>query len=261
MVNNDDISHEGHRKRLLDLAVNAGIDNMSDVQVVEYMLTYIFPRGDVNPLAHRLLDTYGNLTAIIDASYFDLMNVKGLNERSAEKISMLGELFFGYTTAKLRKKWHVSNLAEILDVVEDSLRFRTTENLLLLGLSPANYICGRKRLNLFKVDEVSIPVMELTAFISSVKPTSLVVAHCHPYGEAFPSKSDKSAFKMVKNICYNCGVNLIESLIVGENGVYGQVKDSMLRTYHDIDAVKENLLNTMQISKGKLVDTNKPSKK
>lgn len=44
--------HEGHRQRLLDLAISAGVDNMSEVQVMELFLTYIFPRGDVNPLAH-----------------------------------------------------------------------------------------------------------------------------------------------------------------------------------------------------------------
>ena len=55
MKTNDGNLHEGHRARLLDLALNAGVDNMSDIQVVEFFLTYIFPRGDVNPLAHRLL--------------------------------------------------------------------------------------------------------------------------------------------------------------------------------------------------------------
>ena len=121
-MKNDDVSHDGHRKRLLDLVVNAGIDNMSDIQIVEYMLTYIFPRGDVNPLSHRLLDTYGNLTNIIDASSTDLMTVKGINERSAKKISMLGELFYAYSTAKLRKKCKVDCKADVLDIVEDVLR-------------------------------------------------------------------------------------------------------------------------------------------
>ena len=44
--------HEGHRARLLNVAIDAGVDAMSNVQVVEFFLTYIFPRGDVNPLAH-----------------------------------------------------------------------------------------------------------------------------------------------------------------------------------------------------------------
>ena len=91
-MDNSDVSHDGHRMRLLNLAINAGIDSMSDIQVVEFMLTYIVPRGDVNPLAHRLLDTYGTLTNIIDASPTDLMTIKGINDRSAKKISMLGEI-------------------------------------------------------------------------------------------------------------------------------------------------------------------------
>lgn len=82
---NDGKMHEGHRQRLLELALNAGVDNMSEVQVVELFLTYIFPRGDVNPLAHRLLQEYETFTQIVDADVNDLMRIEGINERAAKK--------------------------------------------------------------------------------------------------------------------------------------------------------------------------------
>ena len=50
--------HAGHRRRLMELAYKAGHENLSDIQAVELVLCYVFPRGDVNPLAHRLLDRY-----------------------------------------------------------------------------------------------------------------------------------------------------------------------------------------------------------
>ena len=89
---NDDVSHDGHRERLTKLIEASGIENVSKVQAVEYFLTYIIPRGDVNPLAHRLLDKFDNFGNIIDASEGDLKSVKGINERSAKKIKLFNEL-------------------------------------------------------------------------------------------------------------------------------------------------------------------------
>ena len=243
-MDNNDVSHDGHRKRLLDLAFNAGVENMSDVQIVEFLLTYIFPRGDVNPLAHRLLNTYGDLTHIINASATDLMTVKGLNERSAKKLSLFNELFFAYVNARMNRKLRVENKADIIDIVEDMLRFRNDEYMLLLAFSPTNYLCGKKIVTRNLRNEVGIPVLELSGFLSSTRPTSFVIAHCHPYGISTPSEDDLEALDVVKQICFDCGVNLIDSYIIGEDGVYGQIEGKRVRAYLDIDDLKAALQTT-----------------
>ena len=238
--------HEGHRKRLTDLAVNAGVDAMSDVQVVEFFLSYIFPRGDTNPLAHRLLERFETFTQIIEADINDLKSVSGINDRSAKMISMFGELFYYYATAKMGRKYVVNCKAEIISVIEDCLRFRTSENMILLAISAGNIITHKRRISNKNSSSVSISVLDLTNFIASAKPASLVIAHCHPYGRATPSSSDGEAFKLVESICITCGVNFIDSYIVGEDGVYSQRDDKLVRTYYDIDQLKTALKNVMK---------------
>ena len=34
-MDNSDVSHEGHRKRLLDTVIKAGLENLSEIQIVE----------------------------------------------------------------------------------------------------------------------------------------------------------------------------------------------------------------------------------
>ena len=187
---NDGKMHEGHRQRLLELALNAGVDNMSEVQVVELFLTYIFPRGDVNPLAHRLLQEYETFTQIVDADVNDLMRIEGINERAAKKICMFGEMFYYYTSAKMGRKYAVKCIGDILDVVEDNLRFRTSENMIILAISAGNIITHKRRINLNSSNRVGLPVLEFTKFLATAKPASLVIAHCHPYGKSTPSQED-----------------------------------------------------------------------
>lgn len=234
-MDNSDVSHDGHRQRLTDTVVKAGLENLSEIQQVEFMLTYIFPRGDVNPLAHRLLDTFGTLGGIIDAGVDSLKTVKGINDRSAKKIAMLGEVFFTYTTSRMLRNEIYENESDILDLVELSLRFRNTENILLLGFGPAQLLCGSKRFVSASLDSVDIKILDFTAFLSSCKPTSLVIAHNHPFGASKPSPQDADARKILSDLCFNCGVNLIDTYILGADGIYSQNFGGLRRRYIDVD--------------------------
>ena len=115
---NNDVSHDGHRERLTNLIDKSGIENVSSIQAVEYFLTYIFPRGDVNPLAHRLLDKYETFANIINASPNDLKSVKGINERSAKKITHFAQLFDLYATSSMGKNISIDDREEFLDMTE-----------------------------------------------------------------------------------------------------------------------------------------------
>ncbi len=235
--------HEGHRARLVDLASKAGVDAMSDVQVVEFFLTYIFPRGDVNPLAHRLLDKFETFTQIVEADINDLMSVKGINERSAKKITLFREMFFHYTSGRMGKKFVVNCKADIISVVEDCLRFRTVENMIMLAISAGNIITHRRNISMNDAGRVGLSVLDLTNFLASSKPAHLVVAHCHPYGKSTPSESDNKSFAIVKQVCMTCGVNLVDSYIVGEDGVYSQMDERLVRTYFDTEQLKTAFKN------------------
>ena len=84
-VNNEKCVHDGHRKRLLDTVNAVGLIGLSDIQALEFILFFIIPRGDVNPLAHRLLDRFKNVPTVLDASVEDLMEVKGVGETAAKR--------------------------------------------------------------------------------------------------------------------------------------------------------------------------------
>lgn len=231
--------HDGHRQRLLELACKVGVENLTEVQAVELFLFYILPRGDVNPLAHRLINKFENLNNIVNADVLDLCQVMGLNKTSAMKISLVQQFFFKCITSRMGRKAVMTCKSDILDVVEDYLRFRNTEHMLLMALSHANMVTAKRLIASKNSGEVSLTALELTGFLSSSKPSSLVVAHCHPYGRAVPSDDDNDGFEMVKNVCFNCGVRLIDCYIVGEDGVFGMLEDKMVRSYYDIEQLKE----------------------
>ena len=52
--------HTNHRQRLFETVKQVGFDKLNDINALEFVLTFVIPRKDVNPLAHALLDKFGN---------------------------------------------------------------------------------------------------------------------------------------------------------------------------------------------------------
>jgi DNA repair protein RadC len=51
--------------------------------VLELLLTYAIPQRDVQPLAKRLLATFGSLSAVLSADMATLCKQEGMKEHSA----------------------------------------------------------------------------------------------------------------------------------------------------------------------------------
>ena len=81
--------HSGHRQRLKDQFLTHGMDPIHDVNVLELILFYAIPRQDTNPIAHRLLNTFGSLAAVFDATPEELMERGGLSKNAATLIKLI----------------------------------------------------------------------------------------------------------------------------------------------------------------------------
>ena len=59
--------HTGHRQRVKDEFSARGLAGWPDHRVLELLLYYAIPQGDVNDLAHELIDRFGSLSGVLDA--------------------------------------------------------------------------------------------------------------------------------------------------------------------------------------------------
>ena len=81
--------HAGHRKRAKAEFLARGLEGLPDHRVLELLLFYAIPQGDVNPLAHRLLEHFGSLSGVFNATHEQLTAVKGIGENTATLIRLV----------------------------------------------------------------------------------------------------------------------------------------------------------------------------
>ena len=59
--------HTGHRQRVKDEFSARGLAGWPDHRVLELLLYYAIPQGDVNGLAHELVERFGSRAGVLDA--------------------------------------------------------------------------------------------------------------------------------------------------------------------------------------------------
>ena len=70
----------GHRQRLRQRFLKGGADALADYELLELVLCQALPRGDVKPLAKRLIDRFGGFAAVVSAAPETLKQVPGIGE-------------------------------------------------------------------------------------------------------------------------------------------------------------------------------------
>ena len=92
MGDNKKSEHSGHRERMRRRFIENGLDGFEEHQALELYLFYAIPRKDTNPLAHRLLERYLNISGVCEAPIDELQRDFGLSESAATLIKLLPEM-------------------------------------------------------------------------------------------------------------------------------------------------------------------------
>ncbi|MDR3207863.1 MAG: hypothetical protein LBT60_05970, partial [Oscillospiraceae bacterium] len=95
--------HTGHRERLRERFLTEGLDAFPEHNILELLLFYALPQKDTNPLAHKLLDTFGTLSGVLDAAPEELARVDGVGRNTAALLSLMPALFRRYKLSGSRR--------------------------------------------------------------------------------------------------------------------------------------------------------------
>lgn len=98
-----DNPHMGHRQRMLDKFRRFGLEIFSDHEVLEMLLYFAVRQGDTNPTAHRLMQRFGSLHAVLEATEDELQTVEGVGPRSAELLHLCFACFT--VIRRMWRKW------------------------------------------------------------------------------------------------------------------------------------------------------------
>ena len=86
----------GHRERLRQRAEDEGWDSLRPYEMIELILYYAVPRQDMNEAARALVNHFGSVYGVMNATKEELMEVRGVSAGMAEWLMRTAELMHAY---------------------------------------------------------------------------------------------------------------------------------------------------------------------
>lgn len=216
--------HKGHRERLKQRFLEEGLDNFTEIQVLELLLFFAIPRSDTNPIAHGLLDHFGSLSQVLGADVEELKKIPGVKDHAATLLALVTDLCRYYQVNSAQQ-------TEILTTLEDCGRYlvprffgRTRETVFLLCLDAKCKVLCCKEIGEGSVNTASISVRKVVETALAANATTVVLAHNHPSGIAVPSNEDIQTTQRIAAALSAVEIHLADHIVVAEGDYVSMVQ-------------------------------------
>ncbi len=218
----------GHRKRLKEKYIRAGINALNDYEIIELLLMYSIPRKDCKPIAKELLSKYKTINEIFDIDINDLINIKGIGENSIILIKLCKDIHTKYLKQIAIERKKLENTTDLIEFLKVDLGSKNIEIFKLIYLHTQNEILDDEIICTGTLDKNYIHIRELVKKILIKNAKSVIFVHNHPSGSVLPSQSDIDFTNRCKGILRDIEINLLDHLIVSKNNFYSFLENKIL---------------------------------
>lgn len=225
--------HTGHRDRLLEQVDKIGLENMTGIQQLEYMLTLAIPRKDVNPVAHALLSKFGSLHSVLEADSKTLENTGIVTKRAARILSSLPHINICHKKSKMGVRPKFNNSRVLYDYCSDFLKNKAKEELYIFCLDGQDYLLAAECVLRGTNTSIKFDLKDVNEAIVRHNARSVFLAHSHTSSNANPSNNDIQATKAICKLLEMLGIPLKDHIIIANENVFSFFQSQLLQKIKD----------------------------
>ena len=218
--------HDGHRQRLKDRFLREGLDGFTDVQVLELLLFYVIPRKDTNPIAHALLERFGSLARVLDASVVKLTEVDGISENGATFLKLVREIERRYVLSQ-GEEIILNTIDDCCEYLSRFFKGKKNETVFLLSLDAKLKMLSCREVGEGSVNYASVPIRRVVEMALDDGATSVILAHNHPSGIAIPSNDDIQTTRRLAMALSTVEIQLADHIVVAEDEYVSMVQSGI----------------------------------
>lgn len=220
--------HSGHRNRLRNLIDKVGLESLTDIQIVEQILTMSNARRDTNEIAHALLNKFGSISKILDASYLALREVEGVGDVTAKMITYLPQIFEIYIKDKNKHSYSCKTMGDVYKYFTNIFKGLTNEVFVIAYINKNSIFQTYEILSTGNIKQVKLDKLKITKSVIYNNATSVITAHNHPLGSASPSQADYDAYTSLCTFFATIGLMYVDNIIIGDDGMFSFTQKTLI---------------------------------
>ncbi|MEH6402987.1 MAG: DNA repair protein RadC [Sneathiella sp.] len=208
---------KGHRKRLREKVLNQGAGALADYEFLEMVLFAASARADTKPLAKKLINKFGSLSAVLRASHEELLQVENVKDTTVATLKVAELLGEKLLRAKVEKKNILSSWQSLLEYCQGIMGSKDVEHFRVLFLNNKNHLIADELQQKGTVNQTAVYPREVVKRALEVSATSVILVHNHPSGDTTPSKADIKMTSEIVAASAALGIRVHDHLIVSAN--------------------------------------------
>jgi DNA repair protein RadC len=221
--------HQGHRERVKAEFLQGGLTHFPEHRVLELLLFYSRLQGDVNPLAHCLLDTFGSLAGVLDADTARLLEVPGVGENTAALLKLIPAISAKYLSSRMSAESIIETSRDIEALFRPYFFGAKNEMSYLAALDGKGKLLGVRKLSEGIPNATDITVRQVAEATLALGATAVILAHNHISGIATPSTADLVSTTYLQDFLGKMSVTLRDHVILADGEMVSLRDDRYLR--------------------------------
>jgi len=222
---------EGHRRRLREKFLKAGLNAFLDHEVVELLLTLGTPRKDCKAPARMALKEFKSLRGVLEADIRDLRRIAGIGAHNVFGIRLVQEVSRRFLKDRLLSRPFCRSSQEVFDYLYHSMRDLPKESFKVLFLDPKNQILEEKTLFEGTVDSSAVYPREIMRDALRTNATALIFVHNHPSGDPEPSLCDREITRELVFAARVMQLKVLDHIVIGNNRFFSFADHGLIEDY------------------------------
>lgn len=208
--------------------VRYGVNNLEEYELLAIILGFGSNNENVFDLSKRILASVDSVNDLIDLTYEELIQIKGIKKAKATKIIASIELakrIFQYKKEDIK----LDNPLDIYDLVSYDIAYKKQEEFIVLFLNKGLKLISKKLLAIGSDNLISIDIKQILRLAIKLGASNLVLVHNHPSGSLIPSDSDIKTTNKIVKLANIMELTIIDHLIISSDGYYSFLENKLMK--------------------------------
>lgn len=212
------------REKLL----TSGAQSLSDAELLAIFLRTGIKGCSAVDLARQLLQHFGSLTALFNASLDEFCQTKGMGTVKYVQFQAVLEMARRYYWEELLEKPMMNSAEEAGQFLLSQMAHLHREVFSCLFLDNQHKLISYEELFFGTINQSPVFPREIAKRAMQVNAAAVILAHNHPSGIAEPSIADKEITKCIRQALNVLDVRVLDHLVVGRKAVYSFAGNGLL---------------------------------
>lgn len=209
----------GHRSRLRARFLESS-GALPDYELLELILFSARSRGDVKPLAKRLLKQFGSFDKVIYADEHALRQVDEVGDAVIAALKTIRVAAQRLVRSQITDMPVIQSWSALMDYCKLAMGKSKVEELRVLFLNNRHALIADETMQRGTVNHTPVYPREIIKRALEHSAASLILVHNHPSGDPTPSKSDIDITQKIVEAAATVNVTVHDHVIITDAGHY-----------------------------------------